>query len=446
MSNARFVALEAIIDILEREAYAEEALSKAFSLRPLSKKDKAFATELIYGITRNKSTIDYLISKVSKKDIKNLSYNLRNILRLGVYQLENMRVPEYAAVNSSVELAKQVENTRIASYVNGVLRNLVNNRPDIQFPKITKNPAHALSIRYSHPKWLVRRWLDRFGLDNTINLLSFNNTPAQITIHHNPIKANKEEVIEELNTEHIKPVQSSISPDCLKIGNVGIVTQIPGFYEGHWYIQDESSSLVVDVLNPQPEEHVLDLCAAPGIKTVQIAGKMNNQGKITAVEVNPDRLSKIQENCYRLGVTIVNLLNTDGTNIELGQNELADRILIDAPCSNTGVFAKRADARWHKKKNDFRKLTTTQLNLINNAVNSLKPGGIIVYSVCSIEPEEGIDIIESFLTTHKDFKLIDINERLPENLKGTFETKFAMFLPFKHLTDGFFIACLKHNG
>jgi 16S rRNA (cytosine967-C5)-methyltransferase len=443
MANPRLVALEALNDILERKIYADEALSSAFESRKLNKKDKALATELIYGVTRNKLAIDFLISKISKRELRHLSFNLRNILRLGVYQLEYTRIPEYAAVNSTVELCKIVENTKVSTFVNGILRNLIKQRPAIKFPKISRNRSYALSIKFSHPKWVVKRWLDNFGLDNTMSLLSFNNTSPQVTININRIKASYEEVLNELEEVHIHPTPSTISPQCLKIGNAGLITQIPGFYEGHWFVQDELSSLVVDILSPQEGETIIDLCAAPGIKTVQSAGYMNNKGKIYAIDIKEDRIKRIKQNCYRLGVNIIECIHDDGTTFTMPENNLADKILIDAPCSNTGVFNKRADARWHRRKSDLVKLPQTQLKLLNNATKLLKQSGIMVYSVCSIEPEEGIEVINKFLDENKNFELLDIKNFLPDNLKETFETRYALFLPFEHLTDGFFIASVK---
>lgn len=443
MSDPRLVALEAIIEILERNSFADDTLSSVLDQNKLNKKDKTLVTELVYGITRHKLTLDFLLSKVCKRDIKQLSYNLRNILRLGVYQLEFTRIPEYAAVNSSVELAKKQETDKVAPFVNGVLRGLVKRRHTIKFPKLSKNPDYALSVKYSHPKWMVKRWLDIFGVDNTISLLSFNNMPPQTTININTLKSSKEEVIKELTVDHVHPVESQISGSCLRLGKAGSIKHLAGYYEGHWYVQDEVSSLVVDILNPKEDETIIDMCAAPGVKTIQMANKMNNTGNIIAIDSNEKRLKKIKENCYRLGATNIECICADSTKFILPDQTLADKILLDAPCSNTGVLAKRADARWQRRPRDLEKLSKLQLKLLENATKLLKPEGAITYSVCSIEPEEGKDLINFFLKRHPEFKLIDINTLIDNNLNMSFETKYAQFLPFKHMTDGFFIAYMK---
>ncbi|MEW5822231.1 MAG: 16S rRNA (cytosine(967)-C(5))-methyltransferase RsmB [Cyanobacteriota bacterium] len=443
MSQPRIIALDAIIDILERNQHADDVLSSVLNSHNLKKKDKALVTELVYGVTRNKLTLDFLLSKISKNDIKNLSFKIRNILRLGLYQLEFTRIPEYAAVNSSVEITKKTESKQAASFVNAVLRNIIKKRHTIKFPKLIKNPDYALSIRYSHPKWLVKRWLERFGLDCTIRLLSYNNMPAQTTININYLKTTIEEVIETFKAEGIHPVISEISPSCLKIGNIGSVTQLPGFYDGHWFVQDELSSLVVDILAPEENDLIIDMCAAPGVKTIKMSNYMNNKGRIIALDKNDARLKKIEENCYRLGTTNIECLCEDSTLFSLPQDSLADKILIDAPCTNTGVLSKRADARWNRRPADLEKLSKLQSKLLSNATNCLKPEGIIVYSVCSIEPEEGINIIEQFIKDNPNFSLLNLKEKLPESLKNTFKTDYIQFLPFEHLTDGFFIASVK---
>lgn len=443
MSDPRLVALEAIVEILERNKYADEALSCALDKYELGKKDKALATELVYGVTRYKLTLDFLLSKVCKRDLKQLSFNLKNILRLGVYQLEFTRVPAYAAVNSCVELTKKMESIKAKPFVNGVLRNLIRKRNEIKFPKISKTPDYALSIKYSHPKWLVKKWLDRYGLDSTISLLSYNNMPSQVTINVNKLKSNRQEVVNELEGAHLSPIQSEISSNCLKIGNVGQIKKIPGYFEGHWFVQNEVSSLVVDILKPLENELVVDLCAAPGTKTIHCANYMNNTGNIIAIDIKESRLEKLKENCFRLGATNIECKVADGTEYTLENDCLADKILIDAPCMNTGVFSKRADARWHRKPKDIETLSKTQLALLSNAARMLKPDGLIVYSVCSIENEEGIDVVQEFVEKNPGFNLIDIKEFLPDTLKTTFETNFVQFLPFEHITDGFFIACLK---
>lgn len=445
MIEPRLAALKAIVNILEQNVFIDDALSSALSSHNLNKKDRSLVTELVYGVTRNKLTLDFLLSKVCNRNLKQLSPQLKNILRLAVYQLEYTRIPDYATVNTSVEMTKTVEKKNTSSFVNGVLRTLIRERANIKFPEVSTNPICALSVKYSHPEWLIKRWLNLYGLDNTIRLLEFNNKPAQTTINVNKLKSTLEEVLEEFKNINIDPVISTISPNCAIIGNVGNINDLPGYNDGHWFVQNEVSSLVIDILSPQEGETILDLCAAPGTKTVQIAGYMKNKGKIIAVELNPSRLTKLNQNCYRLGATNVDATIADATIFSLSPDNLADRILLDAPCSNTGVFSKRADARWHRTSKDLSYLSELQLKLFNNAAKSIKPEGIIVYSVCSIEPEEGISVINAFLKANANFALLNINDFLPLSFKNTFTTKYAQFLPFEHHTDGFFIAIVKKS-
>lgn len=443
MKDPRKLALKALIKILEKNTFADDALSSVFVDADISPQDKGLVTEIVYGATRNKLYLDYYIQKLSSVKLKKLSHTVKNVLRMGLYQLIFMRIPDYAAVNSSVKLIKQLEkNPKAASFVNGVLRGYLKKQDSIELPDKTTDLVKHWSVKYSHPEWLVTKWIDTFGKDETENLLIADNTSPTLTINVNLLRTTRDKVQAQLAEVGVSAVASEISPTCLRLPPTGNVKNLPGFDTGDWVIQDELSSFVVDVLSAKPGETILDLCAAPGSKTVQIAAAMQNTGHIIAVEINENRLSQIYENCNRLGVRIISPIHADGRSFLPDPSLQIDKILIDAPCSNTGVLARRADARWHRDLTDIHELAKTQYQLIEHASQLLSTKGTMVYSVCSIEPEEGIDIIEKFLSAHEEFRLVDIRPFLPQSLSNTFSQSYLPFLPSKHQTDGFFIACL----
>jgi 16S rRNA (cytosine967-C5)-methyltransferase len=320
-----------------------------------------------------------------------------------------------------------------------VLRNFIRKRSEITFPDIEGDPVSAISIKYSHPEWMVERWLHNYSINDTIEICIYNNLIPKLTIRVNTLKISKEKLKVLFKKHCIHYTDDRMVNDCLILHHKGDIREIPGFKEGYWIVQSESSSLVSIVLDPKEDENVLDLCSAPGGKTTHIAALMKNKGKIKAVDISSKRLEKVKENCKRLGINSVKYEAADAKSFT--SDEQFDRILIDAPCSNTGVLAKRIDARWKKTKEDIINLAKLQLEILNNAARLAKSEGIIVYSTCSIEPEENQEVITKFLEANKDFKLDKIAPYLPWEIsedKGYFQ-----ILQSRQKIDGFFIARLR---
>lgn len=386
--EVRQAALKCLIKVLEHSEPYDEVLD-SFARRVENPSD---LTNTVAGAVKYKLTLDYFIEQVSSRKIKKLSPVVKALLRLGIYELQYLKRSEYGVVNSYVELCKKFDK-QSTSFLNAILRNFIRKKTDL-----LQQINDDLSIKYSHPKWMVDRWIRHYGFENTEKILSFNNKPPKTVLRVNSLKTNKDELLRLIDASESKHCE-----DCLVLMSGGNITAIPGYYEGLWVVQGESSAMVAPVLDPKPSEDILDLCAAPGSKTTHIASLMGDRGTIVAVDISPKRLKKISENCKRLGITCVESLVSDAAVIQVQKK--FDRVLIDAPCSNTGVLGKRPDARWNKSPDDIQKLAELQLKILNNAAKALKSGGVMVYSTCSIEPEENEQVVEKFLLANNHFAL-----------------------------------------
>ncbi len=412
----RHAALKCVIKIIEHNSSYDETL-EFFANKVNNPPD---LVNTVAGTIKSRLALDYFIELVSSRRVKKLSPTVRNILRLAVFELEYLKHPDYAVVNSYAGICKELDKKAV-SFVNAVLRNFIRKRPEI------KIEDDDLSIKYSHPDWLVKRWANNYGIEAAKKILEYNNQPPKLCLRINTLKVTKDRLLQFFEQNKINFREVPQCEDCLIIESRGNIRNIPGYKEGLWVVQGAASAMVARILGPEPGEKILDLCAAPGAKTTHIASVMNDTGEITAVDISPERLEKITGNCERLGIKSVKTIEADASEIKL--NEEFDRILVDAPCSNTGVFGKRPDARWRRKPGDIDTLAGLQLKILTNAAGMLKPGGGLVYSTCSIEPEENIQVVEKFLSLNKCFQ--------PEFSKLILQSEQDM--------DGFFIARMRKN-
>jgi len=434
LMDVRQAALKAIIKILEKNNQFDEIIN--FYSAKVSSASGLYS--LISGAVKHKLTLDFFIQKISTRKLKDMSYQVKNSLRLAIYELVFLNTPDYAALNSYVNLVKTYDK-KSGGFINGVLRNFIRKRDQIKLPDININPAYGISITHSHPEWMVKRWIDNWGIKDTISICEYNNKIPKLVIRINTLKISIEAFIDFLKEKEISFCCDEIIKDCLIIDHKGPITEIAGFNEGYWIVQGESSSLVSIVFDPKEGEKILDICAAPGGKTAHIAALTNNKSEIIAIDINSSRLERIKENCSRLGIKSVTTQVADAA--IYSSNSQFDRILIDAPCSNTGVLIKRVDARWRRSPEDIKNLSDIQLRILNNSAKLLKPGGIMVYSTCSIEKEENQEVIEKFLESNKNFVPDKIAPYLPWHIdqdKGYFQ-----ILQSRQDIDGFFIARLK---
>ena len=394
--------------------FVEHLLDQALATARLSPQDRHLCQELVYGTVRWQATLDWLAArKTSGRQQKPF---LQNLLRLGLYQIFWLdRVPAHAAVNETVELARQSGFGPQAGFINAVLRGYLREtdatRKMLEDLKIS-DPA----VGFSHSEWLVKRWRQRWGLDATAKLLQWNNTPPKTFARVNTLKTDAGRLLPQWRDENVG--YDFVRADWLE-ENLAFelkehppLDKLPSFAQGFFYIQDPSTLLAVQQLNPQPGERVLDLCAAPGGKLTYIAQRMQNNGFIIAHDSSPERLKLAEENCRRLGVSCAHMVSSLA-NLKFSGAKLFDRILIDAPCSNTGVLRRRVDLRWRIRPEELQRLRRTQLELLREAVALLNPAGTILYSTCSLEPEENSQVVQEFLAGNRGFRLEHERELLP---------------------------------
>jgi 16S rRNA (cytosine967-C5)-methyltransferase len=402
-------------------------------------RDSAFILELVYGVLRNRLRIDWILDRFSSKPVSATDADTRNILRLGAYQLLFLnKVPPSAAVNTATELAKL--HGKKHGYVNGLLRNIERKKDHIPLPD-APDEAQRLSLRYSHPEWLVRRWTRRIGAGPTEEVLRTNNRPAPLVIRTNTLKNTRDDLCSLLESQGAAVRRTPFSPAGVEIISSPGMTALPAFREGRFLVQDEAAQLVGLMLSPQPGETVLDACAAPGGKAMHLAEQMHDQGMIIALEHDKGRIGRIRENGERLGLTIVRPKFGDAAAFDDGSY---DRILIDAPCSGLGVLRRHPDGRWTKQEGSLRERAALQARILENCSKLLKPGGVLVYATCTTEPEENEDIVTSFLVRNAGFTLDDPRSHLPaEAATLVGDDLFFRTFPMAPDMDGFFGARIR---
>ncbi|WP_066638751.1 16S rRNA (cytosine(967)-C(5))-methyltransferase RsmB [Desulfolucanica intricata] len=446
--SAREIALKVLKGVDEEGAYANIALNNALEHYHPGKLDRTFATELVYGTLRALNTIDWVLARFLRHPLASQTVWVRNILRMGTYQLLFMnRVPASAACNEAAKLAHKYGHPGQVKFINGVLRNISRHQNEISFPDINEDPVGHISLRFSHPTWLVKRWLDEFGVQETIQLCQVNNTPAPVTVRTNTLKTNRQELARKLLDEGLNVSETNYTPEGLNIEGFLSLRSLETFKNGLFQVQDESSMLVGHVVNPASGARVLDACSAPGGKTTHLAQLMNDSGEIIAVDVHPHKLDLIKNNCHRLGITSVQYLNADSRALPEKLESWADYVLVDAPCSGLGVLRRRPDARWRKEPGQLSAIVKLQREILESAARCVRPGGVLVYSTCTITREENHDQVKNFLSTHQDFCLGDITQLLSPELDkdGTMEKGYLQILPHVHGMDGFYIARMRRK-
>lgn len=449
MDKVRETALKALYEIETKNAYSNLALKRHLTNKQFDSRDRAFITELVYGTVSRKLTLDWVISRFSKTQLKKLSNWVLQILRMGAYQILFLdRVPASAACNTSVDLAKRYAK-QSAGFVNAVLRNIVRSKENINFDEINApSVPEKLSIEYSFPVYLAEEWVKVFGEEFTENLLSSLLERPDFTVRINTLKTGRDALIAELSQNGIEVKPGRFLDEALRLENVSDISCMDAFVKGKITVQDESSMLVTRVLAPEPGEKILDVCAAPGGKTTHMAEAMKNMGHIDAWDIHEHKIALIRENAERLGIEIINAAQRDA--LEFSEEAVCtyDRVLVDAPCSGTGIIRRKPDIKWKREMDDFGSLVEIQRKILYNASRYVKPGGVLVYSTCSLDVRENEQIIAGFLSENGDFKAESLENYLPDTLKAKEETKRGILKLYPHIdgTDGFFIARLRRKG
>ncbi len=439
------------------DEFTETLLERALAVAGLSSANRGLCHELVFGVVRWQATLDWLIAQ--KTQGRTQKPGLQDLLRLGLYQIFWLdRIPDHAAVHETVEMAKRAGFGPQSGFVNAVLRGFLREAvvtkvhlADLRRGEVNPKTEDAslktldarLAIGWSQPEWLVARWRERWGEDRLRLLLEWNNAPAKVYARVNTLRTDAGKLVEQWRGERVD--YDFLTRDwagenlVFELKSHPPLTTLESFRRGGFYIQDPGTLLAVRELDPHPGETVLDLCAAPGGKTTFMAQLMNNQGRIIACDLAEARLKLVRENCTRLGITCVDVLSVEEM-VEggrLGSRSTAldarprfDRILLDAPCSNTGVLRRRVDLRWRIQPDEITRLQATQLGLLQRAASLLKPGGVLVYSTCSLEPEENGEVVSQFLSEAADFKLARQRELLPfaDGVDGAFVARLSKSL------------------
>lgn len=451
--DARRAALMSLTSWESGDRKIDIVLERELQSAGLDRRDTALAQNLTYGVLRWKGRIDWVLDQYVKGGLRSLPIPIRNALRLGLYQIDYLdRIPPRAAVSESVNLAKRYGHAGTAGLVNAVLRNILTSlRPD--FPDIATDPVAHVSVVYSHPRVLVERWIARYGLDMTIVLCEYDNQVPRLVVRGNGITCTGPALGAALREEGRDTNPGRYFPECLEITGGGDVTQLKSFADGLLQVQDESTLAAVRLLDPKPGEDIIDMCAAPGGKTTYTAALMGGTGSLRAFEISPPRAEMLLANIRRLSIPNCAVVNGEAT---AETTDPADGILVDAPCTGTGTFGRRIDSRWkfdlmarERTREDVEDLgrlhprqlfavqASRQLRLLLQAADLVRPGGRVVYSTCSLEPEENERVVERFIAKRPEFELEAPSERVP----GMFvDGPFVRVLPHRHGIDGAFAA------
>lgn len=446
--TAREMAVHILTRVEVEGAYANLLLQKTIS-RLSDSRDRQFVTLLVNGVLKHRLTLDYALRLHLSKPMSALPHEVRAILRIGAFQLLYVdKVPMAVAVNESVELAKPFP--KFTGLVNVVLRKVLTKGWDISWPDSKRETVRYLSVRYSHPEWMIQRWLKRWGRDETEALCQANNEPAITWIRTNTLKISRDDLANLLIQEGVGVEFGMRVPESLKIQNFGAIERMESFKAGYFTVQDESSQCVAHVVAPQAGQNVLDACSAPGGKTTHLAQIMRDEGVILAFDVHTHKLELIDQLAQRLGITCIETQLGDARDLPGIKLYSQQRVLVDAPCSGLGVLRRRADLRWQKTEQDLQCLPSLQLAILERAASCVEVGGDLIYSTCTIEPEENFELIKKFRSTHPEFIPVNLVDDLPFKLEDARDLQQAtkgmlQLLPHRHGTDGFFLAKFRRS-
>lgn len=439
--SARDTALNVLIACRTHGAWADAALKAQLARDQLSPQDAALCSRMVYGVTQNRLLLDFYLAAYCSQKPDHLQPPLLDILRLGAYQILFLdKVPDRAAVSEAVELAKRSGRGQAAGLVNAMLRKLSQNKNALP-PIPDRDEAKFLSIRYSHPKWLVKRLLELLGREEAEAFLAANNTAAPLTVQVNPLKTTPEALTAELEALGVRVTPHAWVPGCLELSGTGDLTALEPFQAGHFLVQDGAAALAARAAAVTPGQRVLDVCAAPGGKSFGAAFAMEDRGKILACDLHENKLKRIQDGARRLGLTSICTAAADGREFRPEWEAAFDTVLVDAPCSGLGIIRKKPDTRY-KKADDLFTLPVVQQAILDNACRYVKPGGVLVYSTCTILPEENQQVTDAFLAQHRDFSREDLP--LPDQA-GQADGQVTLW-PHRHDTDGFYICRMRRQA
>lgn len=438
--GARRVAFETLLKIKHDKAYSNQALTCAFSENELSAKDKGLVTEIVYGTLTHDTLLTFWLQPYFQGRVKEW---VRVLLAMTVYQMVYLeKIPNYAAIDEAVEIAKARGGDFNAKAVNAILRKVASPRGLRAVDALEKGPDQ-LAIQYSHPTWLVRLWMAQFGMNCAIEMLQANNRQAKMVLRTNLAKTSQDALIKMLANEGVMCTEGTLCRTALVVikGNPLLTV---AFKNGLFYVQDEASMLPAMALAPEKGARVLDVCAAPGGKTFHLAEMIGDLGTVYAHDIYDHKIARIKDNAKRLGINNVKASVCSALELDtLYEPDCFDYILVDAPCSGLGILRRHPEAKLTKQPEDLDAMIQIQKDVLFSASKHLKPGGRLVYSTCTMNKKENQRQIEGFLATHKDFELDgEFESRMPAILKENFENGMLQLFPQNFATDGFFVASL----
>jgi 16S rRNA (cytosine967-C5)-methyltransferase len=433
--SSRGVALEILVRVETRDAFADRLLDTLPDRARLEPRDRALVTELVLGTLRWQRRVDWALAPVSRRPLPDLLPWLRALLRLTAYQLGFLdRIPPWAAVHEAVELAKLRRPPGAAAYLNGVLRALAAKRRPWPEP-VGPDPVETLGVRASQPTWLVRRWWARYGSDETTALAHAMSAVPPLVVRANLLRGPRAALVEALRQAGAGAGETRFAPEGLVLERAGDLRELAPLRDGRATIQDEAAIMVGHALGPRPGETVADVCAAPGTKTTHLAALMSNQGRIVAADPHAGRLALLRAACARLGATIVEPRLADAGALAAALGPTCDRVLVDAPCSNLGVLRRNPDAKWRRRPEDFAALGPTQLAVLAAAADLVRPGGVLVYATCSLEPEENEAVVQALRARRPDLEPDPLPPAVPEACRAAPDV--LRMAPHRHGSDGF---------
>lgn len=435
--NPRKSALR-ILNRVDAGAFAEPLLNACLSEGGWENiHDRRLLTQLVYGVLRMRGRLDRLLAQVYRGRFEKMETGLKNILRAGLYQILFMdRIPHHAAVNESVRLAKKNFPGREA-LVNAVLRNAIRSLDEPGYPELETEPAEHIAVVYSHPLWLVRRWIGIFGVEETLALCRAGNENAPLCIRANRLKASRDALLERLSGKGFEVRPTLFSPDGIELTHVPrALGETELFKKGFFQIQDEGSQLVSRMVDPRAGEQILDACCGVGGKTTHLAELMADRGGLLALDIQEGKLESLARLARRLGIAIIEMKAADAAQ-DLGSefHNRFDRVLIDAPCSGLGTLRRNPEIKWRLREEDLNTFPELQRRILESAARYVKPGGILVYSTCTVMPEENEAVIRDFLDRCPGYRLTAPGNISPELVD---DAGFFRTYPLRHAMDGFF--------
>ncbi len=437
--NPRLLAVVTLNELEEKGDFLREVLDFHSRQNDLSSLDQGLYTELVYGTVRMRRNLDYVISLFSSRPLEKISPSVLNVLRSAVYQILYLdRVPDRAAVNEAVKLARFFGHEGLAKFSNGLLRQIARRLGEITYPDPRSDLALHLGLKYSFPSWIIEHWVDWLGKEETEALCQALNETPKLTIRINTLKTSQADLRRYLEEQGIQSLPGKLAPDVLEVHPAHLVVKDPALAKGMYYVQDESSALAAHALQVEAGQVVYDLCSAPGGKTTHLAQLMKNQGEILAFDVSERRLQLVEENAKRLGVSVIKAKIGDAReNLSL---PTVPRVLVDAPCSGLGTMGHRPDIRWRKSPEDIVQLAALQKEILGAAANYVSPGGYLLYSTCTLTKDENQDVAKWFLQHNPDFEGASFPDWFPLSEE---ERWMHTFFPHRDGLDGFFLAVFR---